>query len=163
MKTPDDVARKSPDRLPRFVFGAGVAVCWGLPTGIAPPPLSAAWPSPASLPQDGLQEAYRGPGAPALHTRACFSAPSGFGRSGYTTPPCIAGHHSDLAGADDHEDTTKILQTLTKCYPVPDNEAEAGVHELLGPANQRIVRAAMRALDTGDLQVSGGRRWGLRE
>jgi hypothetical protein len=52
------------------------------------------------------------------------------------------------------QDTTKILQTLTKCYPVPDSEAEEGLHELLGPANQRIVRAAMRELDRGDLQES---------
>ncbi|EOD33564.1 hypothetical protein EMIHUDRAFT_467758 [Emiliania huxleyi CCMP1516] len=65
----------------------------------------------------------------------------------------------ELDGTKDTTDTTVILQRLTKCYPVPDDDAQRGVHrcvhELLGAINQRIVRAAMAALDCGDMAALG--------
>lgn len=44
------------------------------------------------------------------------------------------------------KDTTEILQKLTKCYPVPSNEKEEGVHELLGPTNTRLIQVLYSVL-----------------
>jgi len=63
--------------------------------------------------------------------------------------------HLVIVELDGTKDTTVILQRLTKCYPVPDDDAQRGVHELLGAINQRIVRAAMAALDCGDMAALG--------
>ena len=54
----------------------------------------------------------------------------------------------ELAGK---KDTTEILQRLNKAYPVADDEAQAGVQELLGPTNERIVNETKGALAAGDI------------
>jgi UTP-glucose-1-phosphate uridylyltransferase len=48
------------------------------------------------------------------------------------------------------KDTVEILNRLNRCYPFPENEVEAGVQELLGPINKRIVLQAMDALVKSD-------------
>ena len=58
----------------------------------------------------------------------------------------------ELAGK---KDTTEILQRLNKAYPVADDEAQAGVQDLLGETNKRIVQAAMVALAAGDMKRVG--------
>ena len=55
----------------------------------------------------------------------------------------------ELAGK---KDTTEILQRLNKAYPVADDEGQAGVQELLGPTNERIVNETRAALAAGDMQ-----------
>ncbi len=53
------------------------------------------------------------------------------------------------------KDTMEILRRLNRCYPFAQNEIEAGVQELLGPINRRIVHQAMEALVAGDAQRLG--------
>ena len=54
------------------------------------------------------------------------------------------------------KDTMEILNRLNRSYPIPDNEIEQGVHELLGPINKRIVHQAVEALRYSDAQRLGG-------
>jgi UTP-glucose-1-phosphate uridylyltransferase/mevalonate kinase len=54
-----------------------------------------------------------------------------------------------------HKDTMEILAQLNRCYPFARNEIEAGVQELLGPINKRIVHQAIEALEAGDAQRLG--------
>jgi UTP-glucose-1-phosphate uridylyltransferase/mevalonate kinase len=58
----------------------------------------------------------------------------------------------DLMG---HKDTIEILHRLNRCYPVPENDIERGVHELLGPVNKRTVHAAIDVLERGDGESLG--------
>jgi len=48
------------------------------------------------------------------------------------------------------KDTMTILKHLNRAYPFAENDLERGVQELLGPINQRVVRAAREALGAGD-------------
>jgi UTP-glucose-1-phosphate uridylyltransferase/mevalonate kinase len=48
------------------------------------------------------------------------------------------------------KDTLEILNRLNRSYPVPENEVEHGVQELLGPINKRIVSQAIEALKEAD-------------
>ena len=48
-----------------------------------------------------------------------------------------------------------ILERLNRCYPFAENEIQQGVHELLGPINQRIVHQAVEALQAGDAERLG--------
>lgn len=48
------------------------------------------------------------------------------------------------------KDTTRILSRLNACYPDASNEQEKGVQELFGPINQRILHAAVWAMQNGD-------------
>jgi len=58
----------------------------------------------------------------------------------------------DLMG---RKDTIEILHRLNRCYPVPENDVERGVHELLGPVNKRTVHAAVDVLERGDAESLG--------
>ncbi len=58
----------------------------------------------------------------------------------------------DLMG---RKDTIEILHRLNRCYPVPENDVERGVHELLGPVNKRTVHAAADVLERGDAESLG--------
>ncbi|MCB0244835.1 MAG: GHMP kinase, partial [Anaerolineae bacterium] len=58
----------------------------------------------------------------------------------------------DLAA---QKDTVEILNRLNRCYPFAENDVEAGVQELLGPINKRIVHQAMDALVKSDAQRLG--------
>lgn len=58
----------------------------------------------------------------------------------------------DLAA---QKDTVEILNRLNRCYPFAENQVEAGVQELLGPINKRIVHQAMDALVKSDAQRLG--------
>ena len=49
-----------------------------------------------------------------------------------------------------YKDTKHILEHLNHCYPFAENEIQRGVHDLLGPNNQRIVHQAVEALQAGD-------------
>jgi len=53
------------------------------------------------------------------------------------------------------KDTVKILADLNRCYPFPMTDLERGVHEYLGPVNQRIVEQAVRAIGAGDARLLG--------
>src|SRR5512136_1914860 len=53
------------------------------------------------------------------------------------------------------KDTMEILNRLNRCYPFAENEVEAGVQELLGPINKRIVFQAIEALRASDAQRLG--------
>ncbi len=48
------------------------------------------------------------------------------------------------------KDTKKILVSLNRCFPFAQGELEAGVHELLGPINKKIVGTAVELLQEGD-------------
>jgi UTP-glucose-1-phosphate uridylyltransferase/mevalonate kinase len=54
-----------------------------------------------------------------------------------------------------YKDTKHILEHLNRCYPFAENEIQRGVHDLLGPNNQRIVHQAVEALQTGDAERLG--------
>jgi galactokinase len=58
----------------------------------------------------------------------------------------------ELAGS---KDTTTILQRLTKCFPVADNDEQTGLQNLLGAINTRIINAGIEALAAGDVQRLG--------
>lgn len=58
----------------------------------------------------------------------------------------------ELAGK---KDTTEILQRLNKAYPVADDEAQAGVQDLLGATNRRIIKSSIEALTAGDMRRVG--------
>jgi UTP-glucose-1-phosphate uridylyltransferase/mevalonate kinase len=53
------------------------------------------------------------------------------------------------------KNTMEILNRLNRCFPVPENEMEANVQNLLGPINKRIVLAAVDALQSGDEESLG--------
>jgi UTP-glucose-1-phosphate uridylyltransferase/mevalonate kinase len=53
------------------------------------------------------------------------------------------------------KDTMEILARLNRSYPLPRNETEKGVQELLGPINRRIVHQAMDSLQQGDSENLG--------
>lgn len=53
------------------------------------------------------------------------------------------------------KDTLEILAQLNRCFPFARNEIEAGVQELLGPINKRIVHQAVEALQAGDAERLG--------
>lgn len=53
------------------------------------------------------------------------------------------------------KDTMEILARLNRAYPFADNEVEAGVQELLGPINRRLVHQAAEALQATDSERLG--------
>ncbi|MBN1285357.1 MAG: GHMP kinase [Anaerolineae bacterium] len=53
------------------------------------------------------------------------------------------------------KDTMKILASLNRCFPFPQNDIERGVNDLLGPANKRIVDQAIGALRVSDAATLG--------
>jgi UTP-glucose-1-phosphate uridylyltransferase/mevalonate kinase len=53
------------------------------------------------------------------------------------------------------KNTMEILARLNRSYPLPRNEKEKGVQELLGPINKRIVHQAIDALQAGDAERLG--------
>ncbi|NDJ78968.1 MAG: GHMP kinase [Chloroflexi bacterium] len=53
------------------------------------------------------------------------------------------------------KDTREILARLNRCYPIADNDTEAGVQKLLGPINKRIVHQAIDALHDADAERVG--------
>jgi UTP-glucose-1-phosphate uridylyltransferase len=53
------------------------------------------------------------------------------------------------------KDTMEILARLNRSYPLPRNEKEKGVQELLGPINKRVVHQAIEALQAGDAERLG--------
>jgi len=71
-------------------------------------------------------------------------------------PICPGGDlHLLLVDLARGKDTVKILADLNHCYPFPTTDLERGVHECLGPLNQRIVRRSVRALEAGDARMLG--------
>jgi UTP-glucose-1-phosphate uridylyltransferase/mevalonate kinase len=54
-----------------------------------------------------------------------------------------------------NKDTLEILNRLNRCYPIPENDLERGVQELLGPINKRIVLQAIEALKASEPQRLG--------
>jgi mevalonate kinase len=58
----------------------------------------------------------------------------------------------DLAAA---KDTVAILAALQAAFPHPRTREEAALAELLGPINQRLTAAAVRALAAGDAAALG--------
>lgn len=58
--------------------------------------------------------------------------------------------HLVLVDLRAHKDTARILDRLNRCYPWAQDEVAAGVQELLGPTNRRIVATAVQALAVGD-------------
>lgn len=63
--------------------------------------------------------------------------------------------HFVLVDLHAQKDTMEILARLNKAYPFADNETEAGVQELLGAINKRIVHQALEALQQADAQRIG--------
>ncbi len=53
------------------------------------------------------------------------------------------------------KDTVEILNRLNRCYPVAENEAERGVHDLLGPINKNVVHQAIESLEKADAASFG--------
>ncbi len=53
------------------------------------------------------------------------------------------------------KDTMEILARLNKAYPLPGNDVERGVQNLLGPVNKRILHDAVDALSRGDGEQLG--------
>ncbi|GAX77268.1 hypothetical protein CEUSTIGMA_g4714.t1 [Chlamydomonas eustigma] len=53
------------------------------------------------------------------------------------------------------KDTTVILKSLQGAYPIPRDEAEERLHDLLGGMNQEIVGGALQALTQGDVETLG--------
>ncbi len=54
-----------------------------------------------------------------------------------------------------HKDTMEILARLNRSFPFAENEIEAGVQNLLGPINKRVVLQAVNALERGDGEQLG--------
>jgi galactokinase len=48
------------------------------------------------------------------------------------------------------KDTQRILADLNACYPKPETAVAQGVHNLLGPLNEGIVKQAVEALESGN-------------
>jgi len=53
------------------------------------------------------------------------------------------------------KDTVRILADLNSAYPYPKNEAEKGLHKLLGGVNEEINREVVKALAIGDAKKIG--------
>lgn len=63
--------------------------------------------------------------------------------------------HIVIVDLKSKKDTVEILNRLNRAYPVPENEAERGVHDLLGPINKKVVHEAMESLEKGDAAAVG--------
>ena len=63
--------------------------------------------------------------------------------------------HFVLVDLQAEKDTREILARLNRCYPIADNEVEAGVQKLLGPINKRIIHQAIEALQASDAERLG--------
>ncbi len=63
--------------------------------------------------------------------------------------------HFVIVDLQAHKDTMEILARLNRSFPVARNKIEAGVQELLGPINKRIVLQAVDALQAGDAEMLG--------
>ena len=53
------------------------------------------------------------------------------------------------------KDTLEILNRLNRCFPIAENEVEAGVQRLLGPINKDINQRATQYMREGDMQALG--------
>ena len=53
------------------------------------------------------------------------------------------------------KDTRVILSRLNRCFPIAENEIEAGVQRLLGPINKEINQRAIEFMRAGDMQALG--------
>jgi galactokinase len=53
------------------------------------------------------------------------------------------------------KDTKRILERLNRCFPIAGDSVAVGVQELLGPINQRITSAAVKALQEGNAELLG--------
>lgn len=60
-----------------------------------------------------------------------------------------------LADLNAGKDTIKILTDLNKCYPFAETEKEKRVHEALGIDNQKIVKQAIKYIETGNIKKLG--------
>ncbi len=58
--------------------------------------------------------------------------------------------HFVIVDLNARKDTMEILARLNKAYPLPGNDVERGVQELLGPINKRNIHAAIDALGEGN-------------
>jgi len=63
--------------------------------------------------------------------------------------------HVVIVDLKSKKDTVEILNRLNRAYPVPENEVERGVHELLGPINKEVVHEAIESLKKGDAATVG--------
>jgi UTP-glucose-1-phosphate uridylyltransferase/mevalonate kinase len=63
--------------------------------------------------------------------------------------------HLVIVDLQAQKDTMEILARLNHCYPFAETEVEAGVQELLGPINKRVVHQAIEALQAGDAERAG--------
>ena len=63
--------------------------------------------------------------------------------------------HMVIVDLHAQKNTMEILARLNRAYPFADNEIERGVHELLGPINQRLISQATEALENTDAQQLG--------
>ena len=63
--------------------------------------------------------------------------------------------HVVIVDLKSKKDTVEILNRLNRAYPVPENEAERGVHDLLGPINKKVVHEAVESLEKGDAATVG--------
>ena len=63
--------------------------------------------------------------------------------------------HMAVVDLQAEKDTVEILTRLNRCYPVPRDAMERGVHQCLGPLNRDIVARAVEALAAGDARGLG--------
>jgi UTP-glucose-1-phosphate uridylyltransferase len=53
------------------------------------------------------------------------------------------------------KDTMEILNRLNRCFPIAENEVEAGVQQLLGPINKEINQRAIQYMREGNMEGLG--------
>lgn len=63
--------------------------------------------------------------------------------------------HMVIVDLHAQKNTMEILARLNRAYPFADNDIEHGVHQLLGPINQRLIGQAIDALENTDPQRLG--------
>jgi len=63
--------------------------------------------------------------------------------------------HLVIVDLQSKKDTVEILNRLNRAFPVPENEIEKGVHDLLGPVNKKVVHEAIASLEKGDAEAVG--------
>ncbi len=63
--------------------------------------------------------------------------------------------HFVIVDLQAQKNTMEILNRLNRCYPVPENDAERGVQQLLGSMNKQTIFQAADAMQGGDAQRLG--------
>lgn len=53
------------------------------------------------------------------------------------------------------KDTVRILADLNKCFPFAETDREAAVQEALGKDNEKFIKEAIQAIETGDNELLG--------